>query len=283
MAVHLTSMRFVASQPVPTARFSEVASLAGGYFAATDNNAVAGKPGIRLFRISAGTRPMLAAGVAAGETPEGIAVDHTGRQFVVSNINSNSIMRFFFDGHGHARLSGVAKTGARPYGIALDEAHGMLFVADNDTSTVSGAASRPGLEKFRLPSLRRVGTAEATGTSNALPLGVAEDSRSQQLFVTNEGDATVTVFSLPSIRRVATLRTGRLPWLPAVDEPDHRLYVPSAGEDVVQQFDTRGYVRAQSAEHVCGYPTAVALVAAAPSSRRTASPPRRSRIARRRG
>ncbi len=260
IAIDLRGMRPHPSREVPGARFSQIALLAGGYFVATDNNAQDGKPGVRLYRIGADGTPILGGSLIAGDTPEGISVSAGGREFYISNVNSNSIMRFTFDGRGHASMSRFVKTGTRPFGLAQDSAHNLLFVADNDTPAVSGNQSQPGLETFSLPALRRVRQVVRTGSQNALPLGVAVDPRARRLFVTNEGDATIAVFALPAVRQIATMPTGPTPWIPTIEPERHRLYVPIARANSVQVFDTRRLRPVGPAVTTCGYPTAIALV-----------------------
>jgi len=248
-----------ASDPVLGARFSEVALLANGFVAATDNNALAGHPGIRIFSMADGGPPVLRGSVAAGETPEGIAVSRDGMTFYVTNVNGNSVMRFRFDGSGSARLTGAAPTGHRPFGVAVDDRTGRLFVADNDTPTISGTASLPGLEVFALPRMLRIARL-TTGTADALPLGVAVDPAINRLFVTNEGDGTAIAYSIQPLRRLATLRTGRTPWLPAIDARDHSLYVPSAMGDSFFAFDERSFRPIAGPVPTCGYPTSIAIM-----------------------
>lgn len=259
VAFDLSTARLSMSASVGGARFSEVAMLAGGYVAATDNNALAGAAGVRIFRTGRGLAPVLAASLAAGDTPEGIAATSDGRMFFVGNVNGNSLMRVLFDGRGHARSDGMAKTGNRPFGIAVDTVHGMVFVADNDTPTVSGLSSQPGVEIFSLPNMRRVARL-TTGTPNALPLGVAVDARADRLFVTNEGDGTVVAYSLTTRRRIASAPAGRTPWLLAVDAARGRLYVPSALGNSIDVFDTRTLRPIASDVSTCGYPTSIAIM-----------------------
>ncbi|MDQ6824011.1 MAG: hypothetical protein M3007_00915, partial [Candidatus Eremiobacteraeota bacterium] len=80
-ALNLTSMRWKASKPLANVRFSQAALLAGGLFAVTDNDAQNGSPGVRIFRIDSAGVPLLVSSIAAGETPEGIAVADDGRMF----------------------------------------------------------------------------------------------------------------------------------------------------------------------------------------------------------
>ncbi|HET9343847.1 MAG TPA: hypothetical protein VFO25_13115 [Candidatus Eremiobacteraceae bacterium] len=246
------------SAPVAGARFSELAMLANGYVAATDNQASAGQDGVRIFGpVARGRAPALAASAPAGDTPEGIAASADGRSFYVTNVNSNSVMRFTFDGRGAARLTGAAVTGHRPFGIAVDDARRLMFVADNDTPTLSGASSQPGLEIFALPSMKLVRRV-TTGSANALPLGVAVDSAADRLFVTNEGDGDVAAYSIAPFKRIATLPAGRTPWLPSIDIVRGTLLVPNAGDDTLSVFDTRSLRPIASAVQTCGYPTATA-------------------------
>lgn len=260
-AIDLTTMTVRQSEPLRGTRFSGAALLAGGLFAATDNNAAKGSPGVYFFRMDATGRPLLAGSVAAGETPEGLVAQPDGRTFYVTNVNSNELIRYEFDGRGHAQATGTVKTGTRPFGIALDPVHSMLFVTDNDTPYLSHERSRPGLEVFSMPSLRRIGAPITTGSKDALPIGAAIDSGTRRLFVTNEGDADVIVYALPSMRRVAALPTGKFPWTPRVDERNSRLYVPSAHDDVVDVFDTRTLRRVGAPIATCSYPTNVGIAA----------------------
>lgn len=246
------------SAPIAGARFSEVAMLANGFVVATDNQASAGQEGVRIFGpIARGQTPKLAGSAPTGDTPEGIAVSPNGRTFYVTNVNTNSVMRFSFDGRGNARLTGAAPTGHRPFGVGIDDERRLLFVADNDTPTLSGASSQPGLEIFALPSMKLVRRV-ATGSPNALPLGIAVDHSANRLFVTNEGDGDVAAYSIAPFKRIATLASGRTPWLPAIDPGAGSLVVPNAADNTLSVFDIRTLRPIASALQTCGYPTAVA-------------------------
>jgi hypothetical protein len=262
--VNLRTMRWAVSAPIPGVRFSEIARLAWGYVAATDNNANRGQPGVRIYRINSVGVPLLVSSAVAGDTPEGIAPTADGRGFYISNINGNSVMRFAIDAHGGAKLVASGKTAARPFGLALDSVHHQLFVADNDTTVVSGAKAQPGLERFDATTLRRMGAMISTGSKSSLPLGVAIDAAARRLFVTNEGDGNVAVFSLPEVRRIGTLTAGLTPWLPTFDTATHRLYVPNARDDSISVFDTRSLRAVAPAVPTCSYPTSVAVFGGRP-------------------
>jgi len=259
LAVDLASMRWRASSTVSGSRFSEVTLLAGGYIAVTDNLAASGKPGVRIFRIDASGAPTLVSSVAAGETPEGIASADGGHTFYVTSINSNLVMRFAIDSAGRAHQTGVAQTATRPFGVAVDPVHHVLFVADNDTATLSGSRAHPGLEVFALPRMRRMGNIISTGSGSSLPLGVAVDPSEARLFVTNEGLANVAVFAIPSLRRIATLPAALTPWLPSLDAQQHRLYVPNARANSISVYDTHTLRAIATPLATCSYPTSVAV------------------------
>jgi sugar lactone lactonase YvrE len=266
IALDLATMTARASAPLTGARLGEVAMLDGGAFAAaTNESASIGGEGVAVFRLRRGSAPQLVSTAAAGETPEGIAVDRDGRTMYVAAVNSNSVTRLALRDDGRLRKTGSVRTNTRPFGIAVDARDRLLLVADNDTPTLSGAQSRPGLEAFSLPSLRRSGMPRSTGSADALPLGVAVDESASRLFVTNEGDDDVAVFSLPSLRREATLRVGRTPWLPSVDARRHLLYVPNARDDTFDIFDTNTLSRVAGDVSTCAYPVGVAVSAAPPA------------------
>ena len=256
--VDLARMRWQASAAVAGARFSELALLAGGFVAATDNLADPRHPGVRVFRDGGKGRPVLVSSAPAGDTPEGIVAADGGRTLYVTAINSNSVMRYVVDARGALRRTNHARTAARPFGVAVDPVRRLLFVADNDTATLNGDRANPGLERFRLPGLQRVGGVLSMGSKAALPLGVAVDVARARLFVTNEGLANVAVFAIPSMRRIATLGTGLTPWLPTLDAARHRLYVPAARADVVSIYDS-GSLGWIGSVHTCSYPTSLAV------------------------
>jgi hypothetical protein len=267
IAIDLATMIARASAPLTGSRFGEVVLLKGGAFAAaTNENASAAGAGIAVYRVRRDAAPQLVSTAPAGETPEGIAVAGDGRTVYVAAVNSNSITRIVVSDDGTPRKTGSARTNTRPFGVAVDARDNLLLVADNDTPTLSGAASRPGLEAFSLPSLRRSGAPRSTGSPDALPLGVAVDASAARLFVTNEGDDDVAVLALPSLHREATLRVGRTPWLPSVDTRRHLLYVPNARDNSLDIFDTHTLARVAGGVPTCAYPVGVAVSAAPPAS-----------------
>ena len=263
ISIDLSTMIAKPSAPLNGARFGGVALLAGGEFAAaTNENAESAGAGVAVYRLRRDTAPLLVSTAAAGETPEGIAVAAEGRTMYVAAVNGNLVTRFVLNRDGTTKKTGAARTGTRPFGVAVDARDGVLFVADNDTPTLSGAQSRPGLESFSLPAMRRIGAAITTGSPNALPLGLAIDPDSRRLFVTNEGDDDVAAYALPSLRLVSTLRVGRTPWLPAVDVRRHQLFVPNARDDSFDVFDTRTLARVGAGVPTCAYPVGVAVESA---------------------
>ena len=259
VSVDLKTMNALPSKALSGARFSEAAALRDGLFAVTDANSGPQDAGVFIYRASASTVPELVASAPAGETPEGLAADPAGRTLYVTAVNSNSVARFSVNDNGSLRRTGSARTGTRPFGVALAAHRGLLLIADNDTPTLSGRASRPGLEFFALPSMRRIGLPIATGSANALPLGIAVDELADRAFVTNEGDDDVAVYSLRTFARQATLRVGRTPWLPAVDRGRHLLYVPDARDDSVDAFDTRSLHVSAMRAATCAYPIGVGV------------------------
>jgi sugar lactone lactonase YvrE len=246
------------SSAVAGARFSEVALVEGEEVAATDNNASAGAPGVRIFDVRGRAASSVSQSVDAGETPEGIAASADGSTFYVTNVNGNSLMRFVFDHRGRAELAGIANTGHRPFGVALAEPEGLVFVADNDTPTVSGADSKPGMEEFAAETMRRIARVD-TGTGEALPLGVAADPRLNRIFVTNEGDGDVAAYSISPLRKVAVAQTASTPWLPAIDVRRGLLFVPSASANAFAAFDAASLRPVSAPLSTCGYPLSIAV------------------------
>ena len=95
----------------------------------------------------------------------------------------------------------------------------------------------------------------------AFPLGVALDPVTRSLFVTDESLARIDVLDARTLRaKHSPLRTCTTPWKPSLDPASDRLYVPCAGNNAVDAFDTRSLHRIAHAPFATGsYPLSVAI------------------------
>lgn len=95
----------------------------------------------------------------------------------------------------------------------------------------------------------------------AFPLGAALDAGTQTLFVTDEALGKIYVLDARTLRpKRAPLSTCATPWKPSLDLDRARLYVPCAGANAIDAFDSRTLRRIRGAPFPTGsYPLAVAL------------------------
>jgi DNA-binding beta-propeller fold protein YncE len=177
----------------------------------------------------------------------GIAVDEEGNVYVL-NIQSDEILKY--DPAG--RLIANAKTGYRPYGLALLPGRRVAISNWGDKSVLI-------LSSLTLDEIQQVGVGDHPCAIVAAPDG--------RTFVSNAGDVTVSVIGKDGVEE--TIRTGlemqkhlgSTPVAIAVSPDGKSLFVANAGENCVTMVD----VSAPKHSKVLGliptdrYPSAVAV------------------------
>jgi DNA-binding beta-propeller fold protein YncE len=193
--------------------------------------------------------------VTTGATAEGLAVDERRQLVYVANANDGTVaeidarsMRVVRKFHAVSRVFSLALSsdGTVLYAIS-NESAGSLFGAPGSAVALTLKATTP----------RVIARSE----NLAFPIGVALDSATQTLFVTDESTDQVDVFDARTLRaKRSPLSTCSTPWKPAFDEASRRLYVPCAGANEIDAFDARTLHRIASAPFATGsYPLAVAV------------------------
>lgn len=191
--------------------------------------------------------------VVTGATAEGLAVDEDRQLVYVANTNDGTItvvdsgsMRVVQRFHAVDRIFSLALSadGSRLYGISNQSA-GSPFAAAGSAIAIS---------------LRGQPRVVARSENLTFPLGVALDSKTQTLFVSDEALGEIYVLDAQTLRpKRAALRTCAIPWQPSLDSVSERLYVPCAGANEVDAFDARSLQRIHGAPFPTGsYPLAVA-------------------------
>jgi DNA-binding beta-propeller fold protein YncE len=190
-------------------------------------------------------------------------------------------------------------TGTTAEGLAIDQHHGIVYVANTNDGTIAAVDARSMRLMRRFPAVARVFSLAigaggsiiyavsnqsvgsflgAAGSVVALrlgsrphavarsgplnfPLGIALDAPAQRVFVTEEGLGEVDVLDARTLRRrSAPLKTCTTPWKPALDPQAARLYIPCAGSDAIDVFDLKTLRRVRGAPFRTGsYPLSVAL------------------------
>jgi sugar lactone lactonase YvrE len=189
-------------------------------------------------------------------------------------------------------------TGDTAEGLAIDDARGLIYVANVNDGTVLAVNMRSMRAVRRIRAVPRVfgivlshdgrtlyAVANQSATSPfhtpgyvaainvasgrtiarsrplSFPLDAALDATSGRLFVTDEGSNLVYVLNSGTLRDArAPLATCRTPWKPYVDFATQRLFVPCARSNEIDVFDTSTYRRVRGAPFATGgYPLAVSV------------------------
>jgi DNA-binding beta-propeller fold protein YncE len=193
--------------------------------------------------------------VVTGATSEGLAIDERRQIVYVANANDGTVTGV------DARSMRVVRrfpAVARVFSLALSSDGTRLYAVSNQSAGSPFAAAGAVVElALDSPQPKVV----ARSSELEFPLGAALDERTLTLFVTEEGLGQIDVLDARTLRaKRAALRTCMTPWKPSLDPADGRLYVPCAGADAIDAFDSRTLHRVPRAPFPTGsYPLAVAI------------------------
>ena len=192
--------------------------------------------------------------VATGATAEGLAIDERRQIVYVANANDGTICAV---DAGSMRVLRRIRAVNRVFSLALSPDGDRLYAVSNQSANSPFGAAGSVVALALQGSAWRI---VARSAALAFPLGVALDSQTATLFVTDEELAQIDVLDARTLRaKRPPLRTCATPWKPQVDAADRRLYVPCASADSVDAFDTRSFRRAAHAPFRTGsYPLAIA-------------------------
>ncbi len=193
--------------------------------------------------------------VLTGATPEGLAIDAFRHIVYVANTNDGTVAAV--DTHT-MRIVRRFKAIARVFSLALSPDGTRLYAISNESLGSPFAAAGAAVAIDLRTSNPRV---VARSPDLAFPLGAALDDTTRTLFVTDEELGQVDVLDAATLHpKHAPLATCETPWKPSYDALDERLYVPCAGANSVDVFDTRTLRRIARAPFATGgYPLAVAI------------------------
>lgn len=192
--------------------------------------------------------------VVTGETAEGLAIDERHQLVYVANANDGTIS--VVDARSMRLLRRIAAVN-RVFSLALSADGSRIYAVSNQSATSPFAAAGSVVALALRGSRWRV---VARSHDLTFPLGIALDSRTASLYVTDEELGQVYVLDARTLRsKRAPLQTCSTPWKPLFDAAEQRLYVPCAGADSVDAFETPGLHRVAHAPFVTGsYPLAIA-------------------------
>jgi 6-phosphogluconolactonase (cycloisomerase 2 family) len=132
-----------------------------------------------------------------------------------------------------------------PFQAITDPTGRFLYVANSHTNNVSAIQinSVDGtLSCLGTPAPAPPCTAISVGK---FPVGLAEDSLGKFVYVSNDGDNTISGFSVGADGSLTpfstpTFATGSAPGLPAIDPSGTHLFVPNSGDNTISVFTIAG-------------------------------------------
>jgi DNA-binding beta-propeller fold protein YncE len=191
--------------------------------------------------------------VKTGLTAEGLAVDSKRGLVYVANVNDGTVA--VVDA-ATMRVTRRFAAVARVFSLALSPDGSRLYAVSNQST--GSPFSAPGCVvtiALDTPAPRVV----ARSAKLTFPIGIALDSSTGRLFVTDEEDDAVDVLDARTLHSVAApLSTCRTPWKPTID--GRRLYVACARADAIDVIDLTTLHRIKGAPFATApYPLAVAV------------------------
>lgn len=164
---------------------------------------------------------------STGDAPNEVIIDAAHRTAYVSEGDTAKLSVFDM---AKLRFVDVIDVGVKPSGLALDSSAGLLYVACDDVAT-EGSVSVVDTNKLRAVHTVRLGP--DTG-----PRGVALDSRTHSLFVTERRAGAVAVVDTRTWDVVDTVQVGGTPEGIAIDPVVGEVYVANGRAVVVLDLRT---------------------------------------------
>jgi YVTN family beta-propeller protein len=159
-----------------------------------------------------------------------IAIDNTTHWAYVTNTADNSIS--VIQRSIGTRL--YVPVGRQPVGIAVDSATHRVYVANYGDDAVTVLDGFCGdLSQYCGTHVSYVAIIPVGG----LPVGVALDTYTHRLFVTDSSDDVVTVVNTETLAVVAKVSVGRAPYGVAIDSGMHRVFVSNSRDGTVSVID----------------------------------------------
>ena len=217
----------------PSGKFAYAADggvLPSGSFGGSNN--------VSMYTIDSTTGALTLMGaIAAGNGPDSVAVDPSGKFVYVTNENESSgpagsVSMYTLDGTTGALTSiGTIPAGAEPVSVAADPAGLFAYVANFGSNNVSMYSINA-----TTGALTAIGTIDA-GTN---PDSVAVDPAGKFAYVTNNGSNNVSIYTINAttgaLTSVGTIAAGQFPTSVAVHPSGKFVYVTNFGSNTVSMY-----------------------------------------------
>jgi len=147
--------------------------------------------------------------------PGWLAYDSADTSFYVT-VSPSSVDVIPFNASGYLATTDVIPVGSAPFGAAVDNATGDIFITNsgsNNVSVISGSSQKV---------IANIGV-------GAIPLGIAYDWSTGDIYVANNGSNNVSVISGATFSVVATVSVGSSPLGVAYDGATRQVFVADYG------------------------------------------------------
>ena len=152
--------------------------------------------------------------------PGWLAYDPTDASFWVATPPDCVVV---FSAAGY--ITNSLPVGLDPFGVAVDNATGDVFVANTASDNVTVISPQTNLSIANI-------------TVGAAPTGIAYDSATNEVYVANSGSDNVSVISAATLRVVATVPVGAGPIGVAADLATGQVFVANNGSGNVSVIST---------------------------------------------
>jgi|GEM_PF-372156 len=181
-----------------------------------------------------------------GTSPRSITADPSGRFLYAANMNSDNVAQYEIQSDG--TLVASAKpilTGDAPQSIVIDATGKFAYVANNFSHSVSAYAvdAKGILSRITCAAVCAANDPASFATGN-YPWAVATPVTGKFLYVTNDGDGTVSQFTISATGQLSTITTaigtGTSPRSLIVDPSGTYAYAANINSDDVSLYTITG-------------------------------------------
>jgi DNA-binding beta-propeller fold protein YncE len=190
------------------------------------------KSTISVYTISSGELTHLQT-IVAGTNPYSITVHPSGNFAYVANYSDNTISVYTISSGELTALQTIV-AGMSPVSVTVDRLGTFAYAANVGDNTISVYSINSGL----LTALQTIDAGVSPGGTGVSPVSVTVDPLGTFAYVANEGDNTISVYTISSgeLTALQTIGTGVSPVSVTVDRLGTFAYVANEGDNTISVY-----------------------------------------------
>jgi trimeric autotransporter adhesin len=188
---------------------------------------------VSSFSIGPGGALSLIGSVPAGNEPNAVAVDPTGRYVYAANWTDGTISEYAVGSDGSLTGIGTVAAGTQPASLTIDTTGQYVYSANLASNTVSEYAIGMG------GVLTPLGSVAAAGS----PISIVADPAGNYLYVADQSGNSVSEYSIGTggvLTPIGTAATGNNPQSMTVDPSGRYAYVANGNDATVSAYSVNG-------------------------------------------